>query len=653
MAQTQNSPPDILDSSANLSRLGNGSGMYADALLGQPVDEGDDTGESIPLTNFDWVNYSSNLAHSMQDPGAVTGTGYPIPMHLSHGNDYVELQTANLANQELLCGRSLDAGSAMTLHNLNATVSKSSSSFHVKDILQLPESKLNGGGGYGDGNVNTTTTGVAVPASGGGATAAAAAAGATAAAAHAAASAIHTSVIQSVGANNHSRATGQQQSPQPPSSFAALDHSFPHFATGNLTMDQVSFMSSTMPYSYYIDQSGMDNPYTRWMHHDPYYSGYMQSINTANSGLAQLSLDVHHTIPESTAPAAPVNPALIHSPSTNVPAPPYVSASPVSVCKESTTPNIVHINSVDSKHGLLDEAPFTSPRSSASTHEVPNDLSDDSNDDILDDKGGESGDEDGDSDTDSKKGDDKSDADGKKENGDPPKKRKRRVLFTKTQTMELERRFRQQRYLSAPEREHLASIIRLTPTQVKIWFQNHRYKTKRSHKMDVNHTYSPKRVAVPVLVRDGKPCAPSSTGNSCLMKSPTGMHHMMHHDPLAAAAAANAAAGLQAMANSAAGAGGFYSSNTCMGPGSQMSGYVTPMNASGAAAAAAANSVLQGMSQHIPSSLNGFANPCMNPFPQSHHLSNMAMQMSNSSNFTHLSMPHPGANQQRPWPQWS
>lgn len=59
------------------------------------------------------------------------------------------------------------------------------------------------------------------------------------------------------------------------------------------------------------------------------------------------------------------------------------------------------------------------------------------------------------------------------------KKRKRRVLFSKHQTYELERRFRQQRYLSAPEREHLASIIRLTPTQVKIWFQNHRYKTKR------------------------------------------------------------------------------------------------------------------------------------------------------------------------------
>jgi len=58
-------------------------------------------------------------------------------------------------------------------------------------------------------------------------------------------------------------------------------------------------------------------------------------------------------------------------------------------------------------------------------------------------------------------------------------RRKRRVLFSQAQVSELERRFRQQRYLSAPEREHLAALVHLTPTQVKIWFQNHRYKIKR------------------------------------------------------------------------------------------------------------------------------------------------------------------------------
>jgi len=45
-------------------------------------------------------------------------------------------------------------------------------------------------------------------------------------------------------------------------------------------------------------------------------------------------------------------------------------------------------------------------------------------------------------------------------------RRKRRVLFAHGQIGELERRFRQQRYLSAPERERLAASIGLTPTQV-------------------------------------------------------------------------------------------------------------------------------------------------------------------------------------------
>lgn len=56
----------------------------------------------------------------------------------------------------------------------------------------------------------------------------------------------------------------------------------------------------------------------------------------------------------------------------------------------------------------------------------------------------------------------------------PRSRRKPRVLFSQAQVFELERRFKQQRYLSAPEREHLASSLKLTSTQVKIWFQNRR-----------------------------------------------------------------------------------------------------------------------------------------------------------------------------------
>ncbi|XP_068437152.1 NK2 transcription factor related, locus 9 [Clinocottus analis] len=92
------------------------------------------------------------------------------------------------------------------------------------------------------------------------------------------------------------------------------------------------------------------------------------------------------------------------------------------------------------------------------------------------------------------------------------KSKKRRVLFSKAQTLELERRFRQQRYLSGPEREQLARLLSLTPTQVKIWFQNHRYKMKRGRAegalhdhLEIPHPPVLRRVVVPILVRDGKP----------------------------------------------------------------------------------------------------------------------------------------------------
>ena len=90
--------------------------------------------------------------------------------------------------------------------------------------------------------------------------------------------------------------------------------------------------------------------------------------------------------------------------------------------------------------------------------------------------------------------------------------RKRRILFTQAQVFELERRFKLQRYLTAPEREHLAHLIGLSPTQIKIWFQNHRYKTKKSRDLspkeergqsDADETsersVSPKSFPLPVL----------------------------------------------------------------------------------------------------------------------------------------------------------
>ncbi|KAF5284271.1 hypothetical protein FQA39_LY04564 [Lamprigera yunnana] len=88
------------------------------------------------------------------------------------------------------------------------------------------------------------------------------------------------------------------------------------------------------------------------------------------------------------------------------------------------------------------------------------------------------------------------------------RKKRSRAAFTHAQVFELERRFSQQRYLSGPERADLAHSLKLTETQVKIWYQNRRYKTKRKQlQMQEQNlmTQSARKVAVKVLVKDDMP----------------------------------------------------------------------------------------------------------------------------------------------------
>ncbi|XP_062943922.1 homeobox protein Nkx-3.1 [Cynocephalus volans] len=82
-----------------------------------------------------------------------------------------------------------------------------------------------------------------------------------------------------------------------------------------------------------------------------------------------------------------------------------------------------------------------------------------------------------------------------------PQKRSR-AAFSHTQVIELERKFSHQKYLSAPERAHLAKNLKLTETQVKIWFQNRRYKTKRKQ-LTSDLGDLEKHPSLPVLKEDG------------------------------------------------------------------------------------------------------------------------------------------------------
>ncbi|CAF1023425.1 unnamed protein product [Didymodactylos carnosus] len=64
--------------------------------------------------------------------------------------------------------------------------------------------------------------------------------------------------------------------------------------------------------------------------------------------------------------------------------------------------------------------------------------------------------------------------------GEPPKKRKKaRTTFTGKQIFELEKKFEDKKYLSSTERSEMATLLTVTETQVKIWFQNRRTKWKK------------------------------------------------------------------------------------------------------------------------------------------------------------------------------
>ncbi|KAI0237493.1 hypothetical protein LSAT2_011972, partial [Lamellibrachia satsuma] len=110
-----------------------------------------------------------------------------------------------------------------------------------------------------------------------------------------------------------------------------------------------------------------------------------------------------------------------------------------------------------------------------------------------------------------------------------PRKKRSRAAFSHAQVFELERRFSQQRYLSGPERTDLAQALKLTETQVKIWFQNRRYKTKRKqlHQQEqqlkgglcsgVMSSLVARKVAVKILVKDGRLMCSSDDVNRPLL----------------------------------------------------------------------------------------------------------------------------------------
>ncbi|XP_075218030.1 uncharacterized protein LOC142322840 [Lycorma delicatula] len=65
------------------------------------------------------------------------------------------------------------------------------------------------------------------------------------------------------------------------------------------------------------------------------------------------------------------------------------------------------------------------------------------------------------------------------------RKKRPRTAFTATQIKALESEFEKNKYLSVSKRLHLSRTLKLTETQIKIWFQNRRTKWKRKYTNDL------------------------------------------------------------------------------------------------------------------------------------------------------------------------